>query len=97
MDEQAIVDHLKEKYPGAFEGWDEFELALKARQRKDEEPLMLVVLYNKGTEGPVVELHAAFLLTSDKDGQDVIRLGNVELVAEYDDAYIPKKYRNKRR
>lgn len=88
MDE-TIIDHLREKHPGSFDGWDGFEISFSAREREGE-TMMLVCLYNKGSEGFVVDMHASFLLTSDKDGQDVIRTGGVELAQEYNEAYIPE-------
>lgn len=88
MDEN-IRDHLMEKHPGAFEGWDEFEISFSAREREGK-TVMLVCLYNKGSEGFVVDMHASFLLTSDKDGQDIIRTGRTELAQEYNEAYIPE-------
>jgi len=90
MNNEVLIDYLREKHPGSFEGWDEFEFSIKARQRKDSEPQMLVCLYNKGSDGYVVDMHASFLLTSNEDGQDVIRTGRHELAQEYSEAYIPE-------
>jgi hypothetical protein len=90
MYNETIRDHLMEKHPGAFEGWDGFEISFSARERKGGEPLLLVCLYNKGGDGYVVDMHASFLVTLDEDGQDVIRVGGVELAQEYDEAYIPE-------
>ena len=90
MDNEVFIDDLREKYPGSFEGWDEFEAAISIRERKNCKPEMLVVLYNKGTDGFVVDTHASFLITSDENDQDVVRTGGVELVQEYYEAYIPE-------
>ena len=89
MDE-TIRDHLMEKHPGAFEGWDGFEISFSGRERKGDEPLLLVCLYNKGSDDYVVDMHASFLIIFDEDGQDVIRTGGVELAMEYNEAYIPE-------
>jgi hypothetical protein len=88
--EENLQAHLIEKHPGAFEGWDGFEISFSTRQRKGKEPQMLVCLYNEGTDGFVVNMHASFLITSDEDGQDVIRTGRHELAQEYNEAYIPE-------
>ena len=90
MDADALIPYLTEKHPGAFEGWDKHELAILARERKGEEPLMLAILYNKGDgKTAMVDIHAAFLLTSAEDGSDIIRVGGAELVQEYHRAYVP--------
>ena len=85
----AILDMLRSKHAGAFEGWDGFEVTFVGRQRKGSEPEMLVCLFNESKRGEVVDLHAAFVLTSDKAGADHIRVGKTELYAEWSDAYVP--------
>lgn len=92
-DNEVLTNLLRTKHPGAFEGWDEFEIKFMGRQRKGSKPEMLVVLYNAGTDGMVVDIHSCFLLTSDDDGGDVIRVGKSELYAEWNDIYIPDQYR----
>lgn len=94
MDNESIIDHLREKYSGAFEGWDGFEVNVETRNRRGEGPIMKVCLHNKGTEGFIVNMHVCFLVTSDEEGQDVIRIGKHELVQEYSSAYIPEQYRS---
>ena len=90
MPEVSLLEHLRRKHPGAFEGWDEFHTLIQARQwlgGGGEE--VLVALYNKGDgEESVIELHNAFLVT----GDDHIRVGKYELVQEWTSAYIPPKY-----
>lgn len=90
MYNEPLIEMLRGKHSGAFEGWDGFEVSFSGRERKDSEPSLLVCLYNKGSEGFVVDMHASFLITSDKDGQDVIRTGGVELAIEYNEAYMPE-------
>ncbi len=92
MDNDAIVPYLQEKYPGAFEGWDNFELKLTMRDRKDREPEMLIVLYNAGTDGMVVDIHRVFAIRLE-DGTENVRVGGQELYAEWNDIYIPDQYR----
>ena len=93
-DNEVLVPYLKERHPGAFEGWDEFEIAIHARERKGRQPECLVVLYNDGSPKElIVDLHAALLITSDEDGADVIRVGKHELYMEWTDIYIPDQYR----
>jgi len=93
MDEEAIIPYLREKYPGAFEGWDEFETKITMRDRKGRQPEMLVALYNDGSEkGLVVDLHNVFMILLDDDGGETIRIGK-ELYAEWNDIYIPDQYR----
>jgi hypothetical protein len=89
MYEQPVIELLQEKHPGAFEEWDGFEVGVQLRNRQGDQPLILVTLYNKGTEGFVVDLHACFLVTED-DGKEVIRVGRHELAQEYNEAYIPE-------
>ncbi len=93
MDNESPIDHLREKYPGAFEGWDGFEVNMETRNRQGEGPILKVCLHNKGTEGFVVDMHVCFLVTMDKEGQDVIRIGKHELAQEYSSAYIPEQYK----
>lgn len=93
-DDLPIVDHLREKYPGAFEGWDGFEVNIETRNRQDEGPVMKVCLHNKGTDGFIVDMHVCFLMTTDDEGEDVIRIGKQELAQEYSSAYIPEQYRS---
>ena len=91
-DDLPILDHLREKYAGAFEGWDGFEVNVEARNRQGEGPVMKVCLHNKGSEGFIVDMHACFLIT-EVDGQDVVRVGKQELAQEYSLAYIPEQFR----
>ncbi len=89
MDNENLKDYLKEKHPGAFEGWDGFELSVQARMRKGEEGIILVSLFNKGKDGYVVDGHTCFLMTEDEKGNEVIRVGK-ELAQEYSGAYVPE-------
>lgn len=91
MNDEVLFDSLRAKHPGAFEGWDGFEVTFTGRQRKDREPELLVCLFNesKTPSEAVVDLHVAFVVTSDADGGDVIRVGRTELVAEWTDLYVP--------
>ncbi len=92
MFDQNAVEYLQEKHPGAFEGWDEFEIAVETRNRKGDGPVVLVTLYNKGTDGFIVDLHACFLITLDDKEQERVRVGRHELAQEYSGAYIPEQY-----
>ncbi len=92
-DDLPVVDHLREKYPGAFEGWDGFEVNVETRNRQGEGLVLKVCLHNKGTEGFIVDMHVCFLVTTDKEGKEVIRIGKEELAQEYSSAYIPEQYR----
>ena len=96
MNDENILEYLREQHPGAFEGWDEFETAIQIRHRRGE-GAMLVILYNEGTEH-AVDLHRAFLVEFTK-GQDdeVIQVGGAELVAKYNEAYHEKTRRRDRR
>ncbi len=87
--EENLKDYLKAKYPGAFEGWDEFEFSAKTRVREGK-CIMLVTLFNAGKDGYVVDVHANFLLSLDDDGEEVIRVGGGELGIEYNEAYVPE-------
>lgn len=91
MDQENLRGYLNAKHPDLFEGWDGFEFAVKARYRNSDisTGLILVTLFNKGTDGYKVDLHACFLMSSDADGNEVIRTGKHELAQEYNDAYIP--------
>jgi hypothetical protein len=86
-----IIPYLREKHPGAFEGWDEFEFEFTGRQRKDESPSLLVSLYNdaKNPGYAVVKLHATFLIWLDQDGNEQIHVGGFELAANFDMAHYP--------
>ncbi len=89
MDSETLVPYLQSKHPGAFEGWDGFEIKFEARERKGREPEMLVCLFNDGSaKDLVVDLHNCLLLTSNEDGSDNIRVGK-ELMVEWNDIYIP--------
>lgn len=88
MNDLSIKEHLQSEYPGAFKDWDGHEMSMRIRDRKDQDPVMLVVLYNKDEDPQAVKLHKAFLMIDSKEGE-VIRLGGPELVAEFDEAYIP--------
>lgn len=85
-----VQDYLKGKYPGAFEGWDEFEISIRTRIRKGGEPVVLVTLYNEAQGEYVVDIHACFIITEADDGGDNIRVGKGELYMEYNDAYVPE-------
>jgi hypothetical protein len=88
MDDGLEV-YLKGKHSGTFEGWDGFEISVQTRQRKGMEVSALVTLHNAGTGGFPTALHACFLITGDKQGNDVIRVGKHELAHEYNSAYAP--------
>jgi len=92
MDDINIREHLEIKYPGSFESWDGFEMLIKMRERVGMTGELLVILYSKAvpSEKFAVTLHQAFHVTSDKNGQDIFRVGGAELIAEFEEAYIPK-------
>jgi len=90
MDSTNAIGYLKEKHPGSFEGWDEFEISMAMRNRKGEDPVMLVNLHNKGKKGWKTKLHACFIITQGKNGEDIIRAGKKELADEYNSAYVPE-------
>lgn len=92
MDNENVQAYLKEKYPGAFDGWDGYEFAFLVRNRKDEtpNPVMLAILYNKGEGGYRTDIHSCFLITMGEDGEENIRVGKGELYLEYNHAYVPE-------
>ena len=87
--DDGIEAYLREKHSGTFEGWDGFELSIQTRLRKGMEVSLLVTLHNRGTGGFPTTLHACFLITGDKNGVDIIRVGKHELAHEYNNAYAP--------
>ena len=90
MEQETALAYLKGKHPEAFKGWDEFEAALALRNRKGQDPVSLVTLYNKGRKGYPTNIHACFLITQNDKGEDVIRVGKQELADEYNSAYAPE-------
>ena len=97
VDNTNFIPFLKEKYPEIFNGWDGYEVSIKARNRIDEKPLIVVVLYNKAKRNMPrqVSLYSCFQLTIDDKENDVIKVGGIEILQDYDDAYLPKKFRDK--
>ena len=87
MDAPDLIGFLKNKHPGSFEGWDEFEVSMAMRKREGTDPLMLVTLYNKGKKGYPTNIHACFIMSEGKDGEDIVRTGGKELADEYNSAY----------
>jgi hypothetical protein len=84
-----LQDYLKGKYPESFEGWDGYEFSIRARMRKSEQPEMLAMILNASdSEYTKVSLHAAFHMSEDSDGNEVIRVGMHELLKEFVDTYI---------
>jgi hypothetical protein len=88
--DDSLVSGLQEKYPGAFEGWDKFEVSITVQNRNGQNPTMLVVLYNEGTGiGHVVVTHNAFLLTVNDDGEESVSVGRA-VVDEFHGSYVSK-------
>jgi hypothetical protein len=88
MNNESLIEMLREKHSGSFEGWDGFETSIQLRDRKGQEPQALVILYNESKTGMVVDRHICFLISSDEDGQDIIEVGP-DLNAKFEEAYYP--------
>ena len=92
--DSPLMEELESKYPGAFEGWDGFEVSIEVRNRRGERPVIKVVLFNKGKDGFIVDNHRTIMLSLDERGKEQIRVGGVELAQEFSAAYIPEQYRD---
>ena len=75
MDNENLQHYLKVGYPEVFEGWDGYELEVRARMKRVvKDSLILVILLNEGEVGHDVDIHASFLIMLDAKGNEVIRV-----------------------
>ena len=80
-DEGELREYLKERYPGAFRGWDQWGFMVTFRKLDGWDPECLVVLENEGRK--VHKVFSIIIADTDDETDRDIKIGGEELEAEF--------------